>query len=117
MTVSNRVNAGNFRPIKDNVFVSDLDRGPRLTKGGIIIPDDDGKDQGIRDRWGKVYAVGPDVTDLKPGDWVLVKHGRWTPGFDLALPEGTVRLWRIDYPESVLLASDTDPRSAQPTTL
>jgi hypothetical protein len=106
-----RIQADSFKPLKKNVFVTDLDRGPRLTAKGIIIPDDNMKESGIRPRWGRVYAVGPDINDLQPGEWVFVEHGRWTTGIDLALPTGTIRVWKIDYPDAVLLASDHDPRN------
>jgi hypothetical protein len=105
-----RIIAEALLPLKKNVFVTDLDHGPRVTKRGIIIPDDDMKNRGIRPRWGRVFAVGPEVDDLVPGDWVFVEHGRWTNGIDLALPEGTVRVWRVEYPNAVLMAADSDPR-------
>jgi hypothetical protein len=105
-----RIKAETFTPLKNNVFVSELDHGPRLTAKGIIIPDDNMKDSGIRPRWGKVFAIGPEVDDLSIGEWVYVEHGRWTNGIDLELPSGTVRVWRIEYPKSVLMASRHDPR-------
>lgn len=105
------IKAKSFKPLKKNVFVSDLDHGIRVTARGIIIPDDNMKDHGIRPRWGCVFAVGSEVDDLQPGDWVYVEHGRWTNGIDLELPDGTVRIWRVEYPQSVLIASDRDPRN------
>jgi co-chaperonin GroES (HSP10) len=99
-----------LRPIRDIVFVTDLDIGARKTSGGIILADDDMKVWGIRDRWAKVFSVGPDVKDLKSGDWILLSHGRWTQGFDIELDGSDVRLWRVEYPEGVLLVSDADPR-------
>jgi co-chaperonin GroES (HSP10) len=108
-----RIKAESLAPLKKNVFVSDLDRGMRVTPRGIIIPDDNMKEQGIHPRWGCVFAVGPEVDDLSPGDWVYVEHGRWTNGIDLELPDGTVRIWRVEYPKSVLLACDHDPRDTK----
>jgi hypothetical protein len=102
--------ANSLLPIKKNVFVSDLDHGERKTRGGIILTDDNMKDWGVRPRWGKVFAVGPEVDDIGPGDWIFIEHGRWTNGIDLELPTGTVRVWRVEYPKSVLLAADADPR-------
>lgn len=92
------------------MFVRDLDSGTKVSKGGIILTDDDMTERGIRERWAQVWAVGPEVEDVQPGDWVLVKHGRWTNSMDFSLPEGEVRVWRIDYPEAVLLVSKDDPR-------
>lgn len=105
-----RIKASSFQPIKNNVFVSALDRGMQVTPHGIIIPDDNMTERGIHARWAQVFAVGPEVDDLEPGLWVLVEHGRWTNGIDLELPTGTVRIWRVEYPKSVLMASDSDPR-------
>jgi len=115
-TPKNRVKGDTFHPLKDKVFVSDLDAGMHLTSAGIIIPDDAMKERGIRDRWARVYAVGPEITDIQSGEWVLVKHGRWTTGIDLELTSGNVRVWAVDYPENVLIATDEDPREALPTT-
>lgn len=109
--VRTRIRATNVRPIRNIVLVTDLDVGVRRTDGGIIIPDDDMKDRGIRDRWCRVWSVGPEVKDLKAGEWVLVQHGRWTLGMDLEGPDGSsVRLWRIEYPDATLMTSDEDPR-------
>lgn len=110
MPKHHRIHSGALRPIRDNVFVTDLDSGPKITTGGLIIPDDNMTERGVRDRWGRVYAVGPEVNDLKPGDWVLVTHGRWTPGMDFEIGGEKVRLWRVEYPEAVLIVSDEDPR-------
>lgn len=107
---------GVFHTRKNHVFVTDLESGPTKTKAGIIIPDDNMKNSGVRERWGKVWKVGPEVDDLKPGEWILVKHGRWTEGINLDMPEGTIKVWRVEYPDSVLLASDDCPLSRLPTT-
>jgi co-chaperonin GroES (HSP10) len=105
-----RIIAESFRPTKDNVFVSDLDHGMQVTRAGIIIPDDDMAERGIRPRWGKVWRIGPEVTEITPGEWVLIEHGRWTTGIEMELATETVRVWRIEWPKAVLAASDTDPR-------
>lgn len=110
-----RVN--DFTPIRDKVFVHNLDHGNKLTRGGIIITDDNGKDRGIRDRWAQVWKVGPEVEDLTPGDWVLLKHGRWTPGIKITQADGTeTKVWGIDYPEAVIVLADEDPRLTTTTT-
>lgn len=108
---------GTITAIKDRVFVTDLDSGDKLSTGGIIIMDDDRTDRGIRDRWARVYLVGPDVDDLKKGDWILIKHGRWTPGVKIDTPEdGEIKVWLIEYPEAVIVAADEDPRRTTVTT-
>lgn len=105
------IKASNFTPTKKNVFIVDLESGPRLSHG-IIIPDDNMNARGIRPRWCKVWKVGPEVDDILPGEFVYVCHGKWTPGMDMELDEGTLRVWRVDYPESVLLVSEVDPRDS-----
>jgi len=109
------ITATNFHPIKDNVFVTDLDHGPSRTFGGIIIPDDNMTERGVRDRWGRVWAIGPDVVDISVGEWVLVKHGRWTTGIEMEINGKRETVWRIEFPDAVMLVSDTDPRNAMPT--
>ena len=71
---------GDILPIKDHVLVSDMEFAQLVTEGGIIIPGDEGSSRGIHPRWGKVYSVGPEQTEIKKGEWILVDHGRWTRG-------------------------------------
>ena len=86
-----------LRPIKDGVILTNLERGERLSSGGIVLVDDDGKDSGIRARWGQVYAVGPEQKDVKVGEWVLMQHGRWTTGADIKLKgHDAFRFWKAD---------------------
>jgi len=91
-----------LRPLHDTIILTNLEVGDRLSTGGIIIPNDDGKETGIRARWGQVYAVGPEQKDVKVGEWILMQHGRWTTGADLKL-EGSekFRFWRAD-PKGIL---------------
>lgn len=105
---------GNLVPLRNVVFVTDLESGQRLTAGGIVLPDDNMKHNGIRARWAKVYLVGPEVTDIKPGEWILIKHGRWTYGMDVETPEGIVKVWRVEYPDSVELVSEEFPLDIKP---
>lgn len=109
----NQVTAEHFHPLHNNVFVTDLDTGPHVTAGGIIRPDDNMTATGIRPRWGQVWAIGPEVEGVTVGEWVFVEHTRWTNSIDLALPDGVVRVWRIDWPDAVMLATADDPREQQ----
>jgi co-chaperonin GroES (HSP10) len=111
------IKAKKLQPLKNKVFVEEMESGPTITSSGLILPDDNMKESGVKPRWSKVYAVGPDVDDLKPGDWVLTKHARWSLGIDLELEDRTVRIWQVEYPESVELVSEEDPRTALPTVL
>ena len=110
MSTKHRIIADTFRPLHNNVFVVELEHGPALTRAGLLIPDDNMTDRGVRNRWARVWAVGPEVTDLVVDEWVLVKHGRWTLGIEMMLAGVRLQVWRIEYPDSILLVSDGDPR-------
>ena len=100
------------KALKNKVIVTDLERGSRIING-IILPDDNGKTEGIRPRWGRVYAVGEDVTEVRPGQWILTENGRWTRMLKVKDDNGVeVQMWGVDWPVAVLLVSDTDPETA-----
>jgi hypothetical protein len=101
-----------FTAYKDKVFVTDLERGDVVTAGGIIVPDDNMRDRGIRPRWGRVWAIGRDVEEVEVGQWILIEHGRWTQKITLDFEAETVEVWSVEYPKSVLMASDEDPRGS-----
>ena len=94
-----------IRPIHDHVLVTDMNFKERTTKSGIIIQSTDGKLEGIYARWGKVYAIGKDQKDVQPGQYILVKHGRWTRGTLIEDAEGEKIIRRIDTAD-ILLVSD-----------
>jgi co-chaperonin GroES (HSP10) len=79
----------------------------RLSSGGIILPNDDMKSSGIRPRWAKVYAVGPEQKDIKVGEYILISHGRWTRGIKIEDEEGEKTIRKVD-PNDILMVSD-DP--------
>jgi len=106
------VKAQSIRPINNRVIVTDMHFGEQTTQGGIILTSDDGKDRGIKPRWGKVFAKGPENDDpYNEGDWILVEHGRWTRGFDVEL-EGfeEAKTMRMVEAESILMWSDEEPQ-------
>ena len=95
--------ANSVRPIGNRVIVRDMHFGDTTTNGGIIVLNDDGKDRGIKPRWGKVAVKGPDNNDpYEVGDWILVEHGRWTRGFILDLGEEEPVEFRTVEAESIL---------------
>jgi co-chaperonin GroES (HSP10) len=96
-------------PTKDNILVADMDFGERISKGGILIIDDDKKSHGIRPRWCRVIAVGYKQEDVKPGEWLLVAHGRWTRGLDMTDENGETVTVRLVDPKEILMASDEMP--------
>ena len=100
-----------IRALKGKVLVTDLERGSRIING-IIIPDDNGKSEGIRSRWGRVYAVGDDVTDIEVNQWILIENGRWTRMLKITDEDGKeIQLWGVDWPNAALLVSDNDPEA------
>jgi co-chaperonin GroES (HSP10) len=97
---------GIIKPLRDHVLITDMSFEEQRTTLGLVIPSDDGKSQGIKPRWGRVWAVGPEQKDIKVGEWVLVDHGRWTRGFDIEQEDGTTTtIRRVDI-NGILLTSD-----------
>ena len=95
-------------PLKKRVLVSHMKFGEIKTKGGIIMPDDDGSEHGIHPRWAKVYAVGSQQEDVKVGEWVMVAHGRWSRAFKVKKQDTELDVRMIDE-NDILLVSDIDP--------
>ena len=84
--------------------------GETTTNSGIIIPDDDGKAEGIKSRYMQIHSVGSDTDvsgDLKPGDIVLVAHARWSRGVDVDDEQGR-KIHSID-PDEILAIFDGSP--------
>ena len=100
---------GKIIPIRDNVLVTDMNFDQRVSKGGIVLPSDDGKSEGVRHRWSRVWAIGPEQQDVRVGEWILVEHGRWTRGVIVELEDGTdITIRRVDL-KGILMVTDEDP--------
>jgi hypothetical protein len=105
-----------FKPIKvtsikalnDHVLVADMNFKERQLSSGIYLLNDDSRTAGIRPRWARVYATGPEQQDIQIGQWILVSHGRWTRGVTIEDTSGEVTIRRID-PNDILLVSDSEP--------
>jgi co-chaperonin GroES (HSP10) len=99
-----------IKPTHKNIIVTDMEFDDRVTKNGIILPNDNMEERGIRPRWCKVLAVGHKNKDVKKGEWIYVAHGRWSRGIDFTDPKTnkTTTIRMVD-PKDVLLASDTRP--------
>ena len=97
-----------LRPLKNHVIVKDMSFSGRTLSSGVILLGDDGKTDGIRPRWACVYAVGPEQTDIVPGQWVLIEHGRWTRGVEVEINGEELTLRRAD-PDCIMMVSDTEP--------
>lgn len=97
-----------IKALHDYVLVTEMNFGERLTTGGIVIPGDDNKDRGIRPRWARVFAVGPDQRDVEVGQYICVSHGRWTRGVSIEDTDGEKVIRRVDN-NDILLVSNEPP--------
>ena len=109
-----------LRALHDWVLVEDMNFDERITTGGIILMNDNGKGTGIRPRWGRIYAIGPEQKYVSAGQWILVAHGRWTRGINYAedddLEPTTIRMvdlkcilmWSKEKPNDVHIAKTFD---------
>lgn len=86
-----------------------IERGERKLNSGIVLPNDDGKDSGIRHRWAQVYSVGEEVNDIAVGQWILIDHGRWSRGVEIRDNDESIVLFQVDWPNGTLLVSDEKP--------
>jgi co-chaperonin GroES (HSP10) len=100
---------GQLKPIRDSILVADMNFDTRVTAAGIILNSDDGKTEGIRPRWGRVYAIGPEQTEVKTGEWVLIEHGRWTRGIEVENQDGSITIIRKIDNDCILALSDEQP--------
>lgn len=96
----------NIKPLNDSIIVSDMQFDERISNGGIILLNDDMKNSGIRPRWGKVYAIGPEQKDVQVGQYVLISHGRWTRGIKIDDGEGERVIRKVDNNEILLISDD-----------
>jgi co-chaperonin GroES (HSP10) len=97
-------------PLHNKVIVTEMDFSGRKLSSGIMLLNDDGKTDGIRPRWAKIYAVGPEQKDVVPGQWVLVEHGRWSRGIKVII-DGEETVIRLADPECLIFVSDVPPDS------
>ena len=99
---------GEIKPLRDSVIVADMDFSGRQLQSGVILLGDDGKTDGIRPRWARVYRVGPEQQDVSVGQWVLVEHGRWSRGLKIIKDGEEIIIRRAD-PNAIIFVSDTEP--------
>jgi hypothetical protein len=97
-----------IRALNAHVLVTDMEFGERKLGSGLVLLNDDGKGEGIRPRWAKVFAIGPDQHDVKIGQWILVAHGRWTRANDIEVDGEKKKLRRVDQ-NDILMISDKQP--------
>lgn len=97
-----------IRAINKDVLITDMDFGEMVSTGGIVIQSDNAKAHGVKPRWGKVYKVGPEQTDVKEGQWILIEHGRWTRKVTIDDGDGVKEVQKVDL-NGILAVSDEKP--------
>lgn len=100
-----------IKPLPGNIFAV-LEQGERTTKGGIILKDDNGKLEGIRPRWGQVWQVADNITDVKVDDWILCEHGRWTMTIEIKDDNGEIFKFQKIDPDGILAVAPEKPNDS-----
>jgi co-chaperonin GroES (HSP10) len=100
---------GKIVPIRDNILVTDMNFDARVSAGGIVLPSDDGKSEGVRHRWARVWAIGPKQNDVKVGEWILLEHGRWSRGITVVDEDRNEIVIRRADTNAILMVTDDNP--------
>lgn len=100
---------GTLVPIKNRVLFSEMEFGEEKTKSGIVLKSDDGTTQGIKPRWGRVWAVGPEQKDFKIGEWILIEHGRWSRAAEVENEDGSITKVQMADVDAIMLISKKKP--------
>ena len=108
MTTAYDVKHLQIRAINKDVIITDMDFGEMVSTGGIVIQSDNAKSHGVKPRWGKVYKVGPQQTDVQVGQWILVEHGRWTRKIKINDGESEKEIQKVDI-TGILAVADEKP--------
>ena len=101
---------GTIKPLRDSVIVTDMDFSGRQLQSGVILLGDDGKTDGIRPRWARVFAIGPEQRDVRVGQWILIEHGRWSRGLKISHEAQEITIRRAD-PKAIIFVSDDEPKN------
>ena len=97
------------RPLAKDLLVINMDMGEQTTAAGIVIASDDGKAHGVKPRWAEVYRVGEQCEiNVKPGQWVLIEHGRWTRKIKINDGDGEKEFQKVEV-KSIMAVSDQRP--------
>jgi hypothetical protein len=110
---AHKLDKNQIKAIHKDVLVADMVFDERISNGGIVLLNDNGKGNGIRPRWGRVYAVGHEQKDVEVGQWVLVAHGRWTRGLDIEDENGKTTIRKIDHKDILLVSDDEECPSVE----
>jgi hypothetical protein len=97
-----------IKPLANRVLAELMGLEQKVTASGIIIQGENGKDRGIRPRWARVRLVGEGIDWVKPGQYVLVAHGRWSRQFNCEHEGEKMKLVHLDNNEC-LIVTDEEP--------
>lgn len=100
---------GKVVPIRDHVLVSDMEFGEQVTASGIVIKSDNGKSAGVKPRWGRVWAVGPEQKEVTVGEWICIEHGRWTRTIEVEQEDGSILELRRVETAAIMMSADERP--------
>jgi len=103
---------GKLIPIRDRVFFTDMNFEEEVLESGLILKSDNGKGEGVKPRWGRVYAVGPEQHDVKAGEWILIEHARWTRMFELENDDGSITKLQVADNKGIMLVADEKPANS-----
>jgi len=104
--------SGKLKLLRDTVLLADMEFGEEKTHSGIILKSDDGRVEGIKPRWGRVWAIGPEQTDVKVGEWVLMEHGRWSRAAEYENEDGTITKIQKADTKAMLVVAKKKPNDA-----
>jgi len=97
-----------IKPLPKKILATLLGMDERVTKAGIIIAGENGKERGIRPRWAKIQMVGEKIDWVTPGQYVLVAHGRWSNQTTIEHNGKDLKLVLLDNDE-ILAVQDEAP--------
>jgi co-chaperonin GroES (HSP10) len=100
---------GKVVPIRDHVLVSDMEFGEQVTASGIVIKSDNGKSAGVKPRWGRVWAIGPEQKEVTVGEWICIEHGRWTRTIEVEQEDGSILELRRVETAAIMMSADERP--------
>ena len=99
----------NVCPLSKDLLVINMDMGEQTTAAGIVIASDDGKAHGVKPRWAEVYKVGERCEiSVRPGQWVLIEHGRWTRKIKIDDGQGEKEFQKVEV-KSIMAVADQRP--------
>lgn len=100
------------------MFIEDLEYGERKSKGGIIIRAEyfDNNGEFVRPRWGKVLYKNDEIYDVNVGDYILLKHGRWSTSLLVKIGGKEKKIWFISkksYKDGLMAKSTIKPKNLE----